>query len=76
MSYLRLVPSSSSPPVTSDEACLGAFQQELNYVFRTLRRLGTAPYQNSLVHARVIGYKAHPVLLADWMYVDIDTTRQ
>jgi ABC-type transport system substrate-binding protein len=39
-------------------------------------RLGTAPYQNSLVHARVIGYKAHPVLLADWMYVDIDTTRQ
>jgi RNA polymerase sigma-70 factor (ECF subfamily) len=43
MSYLRLVPSSSNPPVTSDEACLGAFQQELNYVFRTLRRLGTAP---------------------------------
>jgi len=38
-------------------------------------RLGTAPYQNTLVHARVIGYKAHPVLLADWMYVDIDTTR-
>ena len=38
-------------------------------------RLGTAPYQNSLVHARVIGYKAHPVLLADWMYVDIDLSR-
>jgi len=34
-------------------------------------RLGTAPYQNSLVHARVIGYKAHPVLLADWIYVDV-----
>jgi len=34
-------------------------------------RLGTAPYQNSLVHSRVIGYKAHPVLLADWIYVDI-----
>ncbi len=39
-------------------------------------RLGTAPYQNTLVHPRVIGYKAHPVLLADWMYVDIDMTRQ
>jgi ABC-type transport system substrate-binding protein len=38
-------------------------------------RLGTAVYQNTLVHPRVIGYKAHPVLLADWMYVDIDTTR-
>jgi ABC-type transport system substrate-binding protein len=38
-------------------------------------RLGTAAYQNTLVQRRVIGYKAHPVLLADWMYVDIDTTR-
>ncbi|HSC23522.1 MAG TPA: ABC transporter substrate-binding protein [Casimicrobiaceae bacterium] len=35
-------------------------------------RLGTAPYQNSLVRARVVGYKAHPVLLADWIYVDIE----
>ena len=36
-------------------------------------RLGVAPYQNSLVQRRVIGYKAHPVMLADWRYVDIDT---
>lgn len=36
-------------------------------------RLGTAPFQNTLVQPRVIGYKAHPVLLADWRYVDIDT---
>jgi len=35
-------------------------------------RLGTAPYQNSLVQSRVIGYKAHPVLLADWIYVDVE----
>jgi RNA polymerase sigma-70 factor (ECF subfamily) len=42
VTYLRLVPS---PPagLSADEACLGAFQQELDYVFRTLRRLGTAP---------------------------------
>jgi RNA polymerase sigma-70 factor (ECF subfamily) len=26
-----------------DDACLGAFQQELGYVHRTLRRLGTSP---------------------------------
>jgi RNA polymerase sigma-70 factor (ECF subfamily) len=26
-----------------DDACLDAFQRELDYVFRTLRRLGTAP---------------------------------
>ena len=42
MSHLRLV---SLPPssISADEACLGAFQKELDYVFRTLRRLGTAP---------------------------------
>jgi ABC-type transport system substrate-binding protein len=39
-------------------------------------RLGTATYQNTLAQPRVIGYKAHPVMLADWIYVDIDTTRR
>jgi len=28
--------------MTSDEACLFAFQKELDYVYRTLRRLGTS----------------------------------
>jgi len=39
-------------------------------------RLGTATYQNTLMQPGVVGYKAHPVLLADWIYVDIDTKRQ
>jgi ABC-type transport system substrate-binding protein len=38
-------------------------------------RLGTATYQNTLVQPRVIGYKAHPVLLAEWIYVDIDKAK-
>ncbi len=42
MSHLRLV-SSSPPRSNADEACLDAFQNELDYVYRTLRRLGTAP---------------------------------
>lgn len=29
--------------MTSDEACLDTFQRELDYVFRTLRRLGISP---------------------------------
>jgi RNA polymerase sigma-70 factor (ECF subfamily) len=29
--------------MTADEACLDAFQRELDYVYRTLRRLGTPP---------------------------------
>jgi RNA polymerase sigma-70 factor (ECF subfamily) len=39
VSHLHLLPSPVSR-ITSDEACLAAFQRELNYVFRTLRRLG------------------------------------
>jgi RNA polymerase sigma-70 factor (ECF subfamily) len=42
VSHLRLVPS-PSPGLSADEACLDAFQRELDYVYRTLRRLGTAP---------------------------------
>ncbi|HVV50669.1 MAG TPA: RNA polymerase sigma factor [Polyangia bacterium] len=42
MSHLRLVPS-PAPEMTPDDACLSAFQREVDYIFRTLRRLGTAP---------------------------------
>jgi RNA polymerase sigma-70 factor, ECF subfamily len=42
VSPLSLLPSPPSR-VTPDEACLAAFQRELDYVFRTLRRLGTWP---------------------------------
>jgi len=31
--------------MTSDEACLDAFHQELDYLHRTLRRLGTPPLE-------------------------------
>jgi RNA polymerase sigma-70 factor (ECF subfamily) len=40
VSHLRLVPS-PAPRINADEACLEAFQRELDYVYRTLRRLGT-----------------------------------
>lgn len=42
MSHLRLV-STPLPRPGPDEDCLEAFQRELDYVFRTLRRLGTSP---------------------------------
>jgi ABC-type transport system substrate-binding protein len=35
-------------------------------------RLGVAPYRSMLAQPRVVGYKAHPVLLGEWIYVDID----
>jgi RNA polymerase sigma-70 factor (ECF subfamily) len=39
---LRLLPP-PAPPATPDEACLAAFQEQLDYVWRTMRRLGTQP---------------------------------
>ena len=29
-------------------------------------------YRNALQQARVIGYKKHPVLHAEWLYFDVD----
>ncbi len=32
-----------------------------------------ARYRNMLAQPRIIGYKKHPILHAEWMYFDIDT---
>ena len=40
--HLRLLPN-PTVPVTPDDACLQAFQEQLDYVWRTLRRFGTTP---------------------------------
>ena len=42
MSHLRLI-ASAAPGPTPDESCLAAFQQELDYLWRTFRRLGVPP---------------------------------
>src|SRR6266700_4689039 len=42
VTHLRLL-HSPGPGMTADDACLESFQKELDYVFRTLRRLGTSP---------------------------------
>lgn len=40
MGHLHLV---RPPPLTLDDECLEAFQSELDYIYRSLRRLGTPP---------------------------------
>lgn len=42
MSHLRLLVSPAPGP-NPDDACLGAFQGEFDYIWRTLRRLGVSP---------------------------------
>ena len=29
-------------------------------------------YRNTLLHKQVVGYKKHPILHADWVYIDLD----
>lgn len=36
------------------------------------QRLGLSRYRNMLAQPRVIGYKKHPILSAEWMYFDIE----
>jgi oligopeptide transport system substrate-binding protein len=38
-------------------------------------RIGYARYRNMLAQPRVIGYKKHPILHAEWMYFDIDKSK-
>jgi RNA polymerase sigma-70 factor (ECF subfamily) len=40
VAYLRLIPQPPSH-ASRDDACLDAFQRELDYIYRTFRRLGT-----------------------------------
>jgi oligopeptide transport system substrate-binding protein len=35
--------------------------------------LGVTRYRNQMIRPWVIGYKKHPILLAEWMYFDINT---
>ena len=44
MSHLRLV-ARAAPEISIDDACLGAFQQELDYVHRSFRRLGAMSFE-------------------------------
>lgn len=44
MNHLRLAAPPAHEP-SPDLGCLAAFQQELAYIYRTLRRLGTPPFE-------------------------------
>jgi oligopeptide transport system substrate-binding protein len=38
-------------------------------------RLGVSRYRNQLIQPWVVGYKKHPILLAEWMYFDINAAK-
>lgn len=62
----RAVPAAAShAAATPDEACLDAFQAELDYVYRTLRRLGTSPSE-----VEDLGQEVFLALRRSWVKYD------
>ncbi|MFC3106839.1 ABC transporter substrate-binding protein [Undibacterium arcticum] len=41
----------------------------------TPQRLGYARYRNMLAQPKVIGFKKHPILNQEWLYIDIDKSK-
>jgi oligopeptide transport system substrate-binding protein len=39
-------------------------------------KLHDSRVRNMLVQPSVIGYRKHPILAADWIYVDVDRSKQ
>ncbi|MBI3284700.1 MAG: ABC transporter substrate-binding protein [Burkholderiales bacterium] len=39
------------------------------------QRVGFARYRNMLAQPRVLGYKKHPIMHIEWMYLDIDKSK-
>jgi oligopeptide transport system substrate-binding protein len=49
------------------------FEMQKQFEADTPWRLGVSRYRNQLIYPWVVGYKKHPILLAEWMYFDINT---
>jgi ABC-type oligopeptide transport system substrate-binding subunit len=57
---------------------------ERNRLYREMTRLmevhtawilGDSRYRNVLLQPHVVGYRKHPVLHAEWLYIDLDAKR-
>ena len=67
MAYLRLVRPLSPPLVTNDDACVAAFDRELDYIFQTLRRLGASPAE-----VEDLAHDVFVVLQRNWQTLDLE----
>jgi RNA polymerase sigma-70 factor (ECF subfamily) len=68
MAYLRLVRSASAKPSPVEEdACVAAFDRELDYIFETLRRLGAKPGE-----VEDLAHDVFVVLHRNWSSLDLE----
>jgi RNA polymerase sigma-70 factor (ECF subfamily) len=67
MAYLRLVRSSSAQPAPCEDACVAAFDRELDYIFETLRRLGARTSE-----VEDLAHDVFVVLHRNWPTLDLE----
>lgn len=48
------------------------FEMQKQFEADTPWTLGVTRYRNQMIYPWVVGYKKHPVLLADWLYYDVN----
>ncbi len=73
--YDRLYEQSASLPEGSQRDLLYHKMTRVLEVYAPVR-IGYARYRNMLLQPYVIGYKKHPVMHNEWMYIDIDNDKR
>ena len=73
--YDRLYEQSSGLPEGSRRDLLYHKMTRVLEVYSPAR-IGYARYRNMLLQPYVIGYKKHPVMHNEWMYIDIDNSKR
>ncbi|UOG16955.1 ABC transporter substrate-binding protein [Acinetobacter sp. PK01] len=69
--YDRLYEQTQTMPPGPERDALYRKMSRLLEVYMPVQIIG-ARYRNVLAQPRVIGFKKHPILPAEWMYIDID----
>ncbi|TCB38271.1 heme-binding protein [Acinetobacter sp. ANC 4910] len=69
--YDRLYEQTQKMPPGPERDALYRKMSRLLEVYMPVQIIG-ARYRNVLAQPRVIGFKKHPILPAEWMYIDID----
>lgn len=69
--YDKLYAESQKMPAGPERDALYHKMARIMEVY-SARRIGYARYRNMLAQPRVIGFKKHPILPAEWMHIDIE----
>ncbi len=70
--YDRLYEKASKLPESAERTALWVDMARLLEYYGAMKP-SVARNRNMVMQPRVLGFKKHPILLADWLYIDVDT---